>query len=402
VSLAELAAQADLRRIQMLAWRDLEDPEAGGSEIHASTVAALWAAAGLDVCMRTSAAEGQPARARRDGYQVLRRAGRYAVFPRAMVSGAVGRGGQPDGLVEIWNGMPFFSPLWARSPRIVFLHHVHAEMWDMAISQRSLARLGKALELTLAPHAYRRARIVTLSPSSKTEIVQRLGLPPDNVTVVPPGVHARFSPGGSRSPRPFVVAVGRLVPVKRFDVLIDVLVELRRRHPTLEAVIAGEGHQRAALTTRIAHAGASDWLQLPGRQSDAELVALYRRAWVVTSTSVREGWGMTLTEAAACATPAVASAIPGHLDAVDDGRSGLLARDPRELLSGLDAVLSNPVLRQRLGAGASALAARLSWDATARGTLAALAAEAVAARGPSARRAPDRGRGSSSPRSATE
>jgi glycosyltransferase involved in cell wall biosynthesis len=319
-----------------------------------------------------------------------------------MVSGAVGRGGQPDGLVEIWNGMPFFSPLWARSPRIVFLHHVHAEMWDLAISQPSLARLGKAVELTLAPSVYRRTRIVTLSPSSKTEIVERLGLSPTNVMVVPPGVHARFSPGGWRSPRPLVVAVGRLVPVKRFDVLIDALVELRRRHPTLEAVIAGEGHQRGTLTARISHAGASDWLQLPGRQSDAELVALYRRAWVVTSTSVREGWGMTLTEAAACGTPAVATAIPGHMDAVADGRSGLLAGDARELLAGLDAVLSNRVLRERLAAGASAVAARLSWDATARGTLAALAAEAVAARHPAARAFPERGRGSPSPRSATE
>jgi glycosyltransferase involved in cell wall biosynthesis len=89
---------------------------------------------------------------------------------------------------------------------------------------------------------------------------------------------------------------------------------------------------------------------------------------------------MTLTEAAACATPAVASAIPGHLDAVVDGRSGLLVSDSRGLLSGLDAVVSNPVLRRRLGAGAASRAAGLSWETTARGTLAALAAEAVAAR----------------------
>ena len=111
---------------------------------------------------------------------------------------------------------------------------------------------------------------------------------------------------------------------------------------------------------------------------------------------------MTLTEAAACGTPTVATAIPGHMDAVVDGQSGLLAGHARDFLSGLDAVLANPVLRQRLAAGASAVAARLSWEATARGTLAALAAEAVAARQPAARAAPQRGRGSPSPRSATE
>src|SRR5215208_1279360 len=67
----------------MLAWRDLDDPEAGGSEVHASTVARLWAEAGLEVTMRTSFASGQPQMSWRDGYRVIRKAGRYMVFPRA-------------------------------------------------------------------------------------------------------------------------------------------------------------------------------------------------------------------------------------------------------------------------------------------------------------------------------
>jgi glycosyltransferase involved in cell wall biosynthesis len=278
--------------------------------------------------------------------------------------------------VEIWNGMPFFSPLWARCPRIVFLHHVHAEMWDMALTQPGLARLGKAVEFSVAPPLYRDTRIVTLSPSSRAEIIERLRLPAGNITVVPPGVDPRFSPGGPRSEVPLIVAVGRLVPVKRFDVLIDILVELRQRHPQLQAVIAGDGYERAALTDRIERAGAGAWLQLPGRLDDRQLVKLYRRAWVVASTSAREGWGMTLTEAAACATPAVATAIAGHTDAVTHGESGLLAADTRGLVAGLDAVLTDDPLRRRLAVGAQARAAALTWEATARGAMMALAAEA--------------------------
>ena len=76
--------------------------------------------------------------ARRDGYRVVRRAGRYAVFPRS-VSSEILRADRRDGLVEIWNGMPFFSPLWAKGPRVVFLHHVHAEMWQMALPPRLAA-----------------------------------------------------------------------------------------------------------------------------------------------------------------------------------------------------------------------------------------------------------------------
>jgi glycosyltransferase involved in cell wall biosynthesis len=383
--LGELAQSAGLRRIHVLAWRDLDDPEAGGSELHASRVAAVWAAAGIDVTLRTSSAAGHPAYTTRDGYRVVRKAGRYAVFPRTALSGVAGRTGQRDGMVEVWNGMPFFSPLWARSPTVVFLHHVHAEMWHMVIKQRLLARLGELVEFRLAPPIYRRARVVTLSESSKREIVDLLGLRPANIDVVAPGVDRRFSPGGTRASNPLVVAVGRLVPVKRFNLLIDALAAVRQGHPQLEAVLVGEGYERPALEARIRAAGAGAWLHLAGRVDDNALVDLYRRAWVVTSTSLREGWGMTLTEAAACATPAVVTDIAGHRDAVDAGRSGLLAppggpEDPTGVAAALDRVLGDRHLRDRLSTGALAHAERFTWEATARGTLNALVAEAAARR----------------------
>jgi glycosyltransferase involved in cell wall biosynthesis len=382
--LGEIAANAGLRRIQMMAWRDLDDPEAGGSEVYASTIARLWADAGIDVTMLTSAAPGHPQLVGRDGYRVIRRFGRYSVFPRMAIAGAFGRPSRPDGLIEIWNGMPFFSPLWAWCPKVVFLHHVHAEMWDMALTQASLARVGKLIEFQAAPPLYRGSRIVTLSSSSRREIVERLRLPPTNISVVPPGVHPRFSPGDKRSDHPLVVAVGRLVPVKRFDVLIDALIQVRRRHPDLMAVIVGEGYERPALEARVAAAGANDWLSLPGRLSDDDLVRLYRQAWLAVATSLREGWGMTLTEAAACGTPAVATAITGHVDAVIDGASGLLVDEGpnlhRQLVTAIEAVLGDRGLRQRLAAGALARTQGLTWEATAKGALAELAAEARRAR----------------------
>src|SRR5271168_1506479 len=79
--LASIAAEAGLRRIHFVAWRDLDDPEAGGSELHAHRIASRWAAAGLDITFRTSAVPNAPGSLTRDGYRVLRRSGRYAVFP---------------------------------------------------------------------------------------------------------------------------------------------------------------------------------------------------------------------------------------------------------------------------------------------------------------------------------
>ncbi len=361
----------------MLAWRDLDDPEAGGSEIHASRVAELWGQAGIEVTMRTSYAPGAAQVSWRDGYRVIRKAGRYMVFPRAAFSEMMGWHGASDGLIEIWNGMPFFSPVWARRPRVVWLHHVHDTMWEMTLPPR-LARVGRAVEFNIAPPLYRRVPVVTLSQSSKDEIVRKLRFHADDVTVVPPGIDAKFSPGEvAKSPVPLIVAVGRLVPVKRFDLLVDALAALKPKYPQLQAVIVSEGYLRDALESQIAQLDASDWIALPGRIDDDELIDLYRRAWLVASASAHEGWGMTITEAAACGTPAVATRIAGHADAIVDGTTGLLVDDPRALAPAIDRVLGDGAFRARLAKAAQEHAARFTWGATACGTLEVLAASAL-------------------------
>jgi glycosyltransferase involved in cell wall biosynthesis len=373
--LGDLAASAGLRRIHLLAWRDLDDVEAGGSEVHASEIARLWSEAGVEVVVRTSYAQGHPPTEVRDGYQVIRKAGRYLVFPRAAGSEALHRYGHRDALVEIWNGMPFFSPLWATGPRVVFLHHVHADMWKMVLPPR-LARLGDAVERQVAPLLYRRSRMITLSPSSKQEMVE-LGFHDDLVEVVPPGVDARFTPGGERNATPLVVGVGRLVPVKRFDRLIKAVVAARASAPELELVIVGTGPDRGELETLIESLDATAFVRLAGRLSDDELVATYRSAWAVASSSVREGWGMTLTEAGACGTPAVATRIPGHLDAVADGVGGLLVDDDADLTRQIARITTDAALRARLSAGALAHSEQFSWTATAPRVMEVLADEAL-------------------------
>ena len=149
-----------------------------------------------------------------------------------------------DGLVEIWNGMPFFSPLWSRTAHVTWLHHVHAEMWQMTLPPR-LAAFGNFVESKLAPPLYHRTPIVTLSESSKRELVDDLGFRADRVSVVTPGIDPHYTPSGEKSPTPLVVAVGRLVPVKQFDVLIDALVALKPTHPD-----ARGGHRGGGLQAR--------------------------------------------------------------------------------------------------------------------------------------------------------
>lgn len=239
----------------------------------------------------------------------------------------------------------------------------------------TLARAGQVLERRIAPPFYRRTPIVTLSESSRTRLLERLRLPARNVHVVPPGIDPRFSPGGTRADVPTVLGVGRLMPSKAFDDLVDAMAQVRREVPA-RLLIIGEGYERDALERRIAEHGAEEWCELLGRVDDAELTRRYREAWLVASTSKSEGWGMTLTEAAACATPAVATRIPGHLDAVDDGSTGVLAGSRPELVGAIVQVLRDRALRDRLGLEARRRAEQLTWERTAYDTLAVLAATA--------------------------
>ncbi len=360
--LRSLVQSSGISRINVVAWRDLDDPEAGGSELHADEILKRWAAAGVIIESRTSAVPGRAARVERNGYTISRRGGRYQVFPSVIFRGLLGRRShRPNAVVEIWNGMPFLSPIWHRGRRLVLLHHVHGEMWQMTLPG-FLGRLGWLIEHRLAPPFYRRTTIATLSNSSQREIEERMHL--HRVAVVPPGISPTFVPGTERSSTPLVVAVGRLVPVKRFDQLIESFVEVHKMVPTSKFVIVGEGYLRTELEDLITSHGAQEWISLPGRISDGELLSLYQRAWLVSSLSLREGWGMSLTEAAACGTPSVAVDIAGHRDAVKNGQSGLLV-EAEHVAGTIASVLLDEEKLNDLRLGALDYAQSLTWDSAA-------------------------------------
>ncbi len=144
----EIAAELldrGIRRIHVLAWRDLDDPDAGGSELHADEFSRRWAAAGLEITHRTSGLAGETVVHDRHGYRVVSRGGRFSVFPRTIVSELLRREGRFDAMVEIWNGVPWFSPVWTKQPRLTFLHHIHGPMWNQILPGPA-ATLGRALE----------------------------------------------------------------------------------------------------------------------------------------------------------------------------------------------------------------------------------------------------------------
>ena len=352
---------AEQQKIKIIAWRDLDDPEAGGSERHAHEIAKRWVAVGHEVTMRTSAVPGTTMTKVRDGVTLDRRGGRYQIFLQVFLEGFRRDRKEFDAVVEIWNGMPFWTPLWfARKRRLIILHHVHEEMWAQTLP-RFLASVGWFVEHRLAPLVYRRSTICTLSPSSATEIRERLHL--TKVEIVPVGLSEDFKPGLGKNVFPTVINVGRLVPVKRTKDLIRAFVEVRRQIPEAVLEIVGDGYLGGNLRDLVRELGATDYVFFRGHLDKTNLISAYQSAWLLSSFSEREGWGMTISEAAACGTPSVVSDVMGHRDAV--GNHGVLCETPTDLSVELTRLLKDTPARAELETACLIAASQLSWEFTA-------------------------------------
>jgi glycosyltransferase involved in cell wall biosynthesis len=333
-------------------------------------------AAGREVVHHTGRVKGAPREVVRDGVRVVRRGGRVGVFATSLIDERLGRLGPADGIIEIFHGVPFFAPLWSRLPQVGVVHHVHLGTWDMLLPA-PIHHIGHAVERWLVPPVYRGRTLLTAAPSARDEIVEHYGVDPDHVTVAPHGIDARFSPGGTRSPGPLVVAVARLMPQKGISDLLRALVATRTQVPDLDAVIVGDGPHRERFEAESRALGGDGWVRFAGRATDDELVDWYRRAWVVCSASHREGFGLTLTEAAACGTPVVATRISGHVDALAEGHSGLLANDIPELADGMARLLLDDELRTKMGQSALEHAESFRWEASTAALVRALADDAA-------------------------
>jgi len=359
--LDSLIDKSAINRVLILQWRDLDDAEAGGSEVHSHNIAEIWASKGVQVAFRTSAVRKATRSISRSGYTSIRSGGRFGVFLTAPIDVLTRRLGQFDALVEVWNGVPFMTPLLTKGPNMAFLHHQHGPLWNVALPG-SFADLGRFFERKIFPNFYRSTPIVTLSNSSRSELSSVLGLKEQNIHVVEPGVSPSFHPSVNKSEHPLVVVAGRLSPYKQIVRVINIVKNVRLTVPDARLEIIGDGPDERNIRSVIASLPDNSWVSLRGRVSENELVDTYQRAWVTSSASLSEGWGMTLTEAARCGTASVASKIPGHLDAVSDGVSGYLFDNDIEFERHLVSVLSSRDKATALGNSAYQWSSRFTWE----------------------------------------
>ena len=355
------------RHVLILNERDLDNPRAGGAEIHLFEIFGRLAAAGDRVTMLCSGFPGGAPEARVAGVDVRRLGNRYSYYARVgPACRRYLRAERPDVLIEAHNKLPFFTPLYARGPHLVIVHHLFGTTAFRQVPA-PVAAVVVAAE-ALIPYCYRRVSFIAISESSRDDLIRR-GLPAASIRVVLPGIdgeHYRPAPGALAT-EPLVAFVGRIEWYKRLDVLLRALVRVRSAGVPARLVIAGTGEALAHVKALRQELGLEAHVDVPGFVDEAEKVRLLQRAHVLVQPSEKEGWGLTVIEANACGTPVIAAAVPGLQDSVRDGETGLLVppRDEESLAEAMVRVLGDADLRERLARGARAWAARFSWDAAA-------------------------------------
>jgi glycosyltransferase involved in cell wall biosynthesis len=352
------------RDVLLLNWRDLTNPEGGGSELYVESLAARLAAAGDRVTLFCAAHGNAPSDEVSHGVRYVRRGNHHTVFLWAALLMLLGRLGRRGVVVEVHNGVPFLARLWTRRPVVVLVHHVHREQWPVVLG-RVGARVGWWLEGWLAPRVNRRCRYVAVSESTRDELVG-LGVAADRISVVHNGTSPALATTQARAAVPTIAVLGRVVPHKRVELVLEAAAALRHQVPGLRVEIAGDGYWLPVVRETVSALGLDDVVTVHGRVSEQEKADLLARAWVHAVPSVKEGWGLSVVEAGTHGTPSVAFRAAGGLaESVRDGVTGLLVDDADGLREALTLLLTDPDLRTRLGEGARAHAARYTWTASA-------------------------------------
>lgn len=223
--------------------------------------------------------------------------------------------------------------------------------------------------------ARRLPSVLTVSGSSKQEIVDHLGVRPERVQVVHIGADTDLwspDPSVAEIPGRIVTTSSADVPLKGLVHLVEALAKLRTENPRAHLVVVGKRAEDGPVAQAIERHGLQDAIEFVKGITDAELVDLVRGAQIACVPSLYEGFSLPAAEAMATGTPLVATtggAIPEV--AGPDGQTCLAVppADAGALADALARLLGDADLRARLGAaGRERVLSRFTWKQAAIGT----------------------------------
>jgi glycosyltransferase involved in cell wall biosynthesis len=355
-------------KLLVVNWQCRDNPLAGGAEIHLHEIFGRLASRGHAVTLLCGGWPGAAPTDRLDGIDVRRVGTRYSFPFRARAVFRRELAGQDfDLLIEDINKVPLFTPRWGGPPVVALVPHLFGGTAFQELAA-PLAAMVWAAERPLG-RVYRGVPFEAISVSTADDLAAR-GIPRTAVEVIHPGIDTvGYTPRtGTRAPTPVFAYLGRLKKYKGVHHVIEAFAAMR--HPTAILEIAGAGDYLPRLEALAQSLDLGERVRFLGRIDEASKLSLLRRAWALVFASPKEGWGITNLEAAACATPVVASNSPGIRESVRHGETGYLVAhgDVGAMASAMSRLAADAALVESLGQQARRFAETFTWERAAEET----------------------------------
>lgn len=354
-------------RIALCNWRDLAHPEGGGAELYARRVAEGLVARGHEVTFLCAAHDQAPVEETLHGVRYLRAGSRTTVYAsaRRAIRRLEAADGPFDVVVDVQNGLPFFAGWATKAPVVVLVHHVHREQWPVVFNP-AVAAVGWGIESRVSPRLNRGRQYVAVSRSTKDEL-GAMGVERDHVAIIHNGTQPPPPVRVDEVEGPRLLVLGRVVKHKRIEHAVDAVTRLRARHPGLRLRVVGDGWWRRELHDYVVAQGAEEYVDLLGFVDEQTKHEELAAADLLLVPSVKEGWGLSVVEAASHGVPAIGYRDAGGVsESIEDGTTGLLVGDLDQLVGAVDDLLGDPSRLTELGDNALAHSARFTWDETVR------------------------------------
>jgi glycosyltransferase involved in cell wall biosynthesis len=355
-------------RILAVNWRDIENPEAGGAEVHLHEILSHLVRWGHEATQISTGYPGCEAEVTIDGIRVLRHGRWYnANFRLPLFARRHMRNNEYDVVIEDINKLPFFMPLYTDAPVVPVVPHLFGSTAYLE-TNALIASYVYVMEKFI-PLVFRKNRFIVISPSTKDDLVER-GIEPERISVVLCGLdHDRYrNLNLDRFEQPTIVHLGRLRKYKSVDVIMRSMTRITERIPDARLVIIGDGPYRPRLEREARDLGLGGKIEFAGYLDHEELVEFLNRSHLLLNPSPKEGWGLTVVEANACGLPVIASDRPGLRDSVWDGETGFLVPygDEEEFARRSIALLQDGELWHRMSRRAIERVDELKWERCAR------------------------------------
>lgn len=365
-------------RILLLSWRGPEHPNAGGAETSTHEHAKGWVKAGNEVTLFTSSYIGAKKEEDIDGVKIIRR-GRQVlgVHWEAFKWYLFDKHDDFDLVVDQFHGIPFFTPLFVRKKKLGFIHEATKEVWSLNPWPKPFNLIptifGTISEPLIFKFFYRKIPFMTVSESTAKDLFD-WGILKDNITIVHNGISVpKIGRLPTKEKKKTAIFLGAISRDKGIEDALRVFAYIDKKEKGWQFWIVGRSESKYLnfLKKQAKDLGITNKVKFWGYVTENKKYELLARAHVLINPSIREGWGLVVTEAASVGTPTIAYDVPGLRDSIRDGITGFLCeeRNPTLLAENILKLLSNKKNYIKICDNAKDWSKEFSWKKTARESL---------------------------------